>query len=53
LTIKEQNVTSLELTIGDQNFDSSELTIREQNVDESSNQCGLELVMVIICNLND
>jgi hypothetical protein len=57
---QKQNVASLELTIGEQNVAPLQPKLEEQNfvpsklgVDESSNQCGLELAMVIFCNSND
>jgi hypothetical protein len=36
------------LTIGDQY-----VVPLEPRVDESNNPCGLELAMVVVCNLND
>jgi hypothetical protein len=60
LKVRKQNVVSLELTIKEQNVVSFESIIGEKNVasskprvDESSNQCGLELAMMTICNSND
>jgi hypothetical protein len=56
----EQNVAPLELRLGEQNGSPLKLKPEEQNVaskklkiDESSNLCGLELIMVTICNSND
>ncbi len=46
--IWEQHVAPLKLKPREQNVVSLELRI-----DESSNLCGLELTMVIICNSND
>jgi hypothetical protein len=46
-TIRKQNVDPLQLGLGEQNVISSKLRI-----DESSNVCGLESKMVIICNSN-
>ncbi len=48
LKAQKLNVVSLEQTIGKQNVISSKLKI-----DESNNLCGLELIMVTICNSND
>jgi hypothetical protein len=48
LQAQKQNMASSKLTIGEQNVVPSKL-----GVDESSNRCGLELAMVIFCNLND
>jgi hypothetical protein len=48
LEAQKQSVASLKLTIKEQNVASS-----KPKVDESNNQCGLELVMVTICNSND
>ncbi len=48
LEVHKQNVISLELTIKEQN-----VVPLEPRVDESSNPCGLELAMVVVCNSND
>ncbi len=47
LEVHKQNVVSLEQTIGEQNVAPLELKI-----DESSNLCGLKLIMMTICNSN-
>jgi hypothetical protein len=47
LKLEEQNVASLELKPEEQNIIPLELKI-----DESSNLCGLELTMMIVCNSN-
>ncbi len=59
-TIGKQNVDPLQQGIGEQNVTPSKLRLREQNVvplelriDESSNLCGLELIMVIVYNSNE
>ncbi len=46
--IKKQNVDPLQPRLGEQNVAPLELRF-----DESNNLCGLELIMVIICNSND
>jgi hypothetical protein len=48
LEAQKQNVISSEPTIGEQNVVPLEL-----GVDESSNLCGLQLAMVVVCNSND
>jgi hypothetical protein len=48
LGLKEENVTPSKSRLGEQNFVSS-----KSRIDESSNLCGLELTMVIVCNSND
>ncbi len=49
LAIEEQNVIPLKLAIGEQNV----TRIEEPKVDETSNQCNLELDMVIMSNPSD
>jgi hypothetical protein len=60
LEVQKQIFASLKETIGKPNVDPLQPKFREQNVvsselkiDESSNLCGLELTMVIVCNSND
>jgi hypothetical protein len=59
-TIGKQNVDPLQLGLGEQNVTPSKLRLGEQNIaslqpriNESSNICGLELTMMIVCNSND
>ncbi len=56
-TIGKQNVDPLQLGLGEENVTPSKLRLGEQNVaslqariDESSNLCGLQSTMVIVCN---
>ncbi len=59
-TIRKQNVDPLQPGLGEQIVTPSELRLGEQivisselGIDESNNLCGLELIMVIVCNSND
>ncbi len=59
-TMGKQNVDPLQLGLGEQNVVPLELRHEEQNIassklriDESTNLCGLELIMVTIYNPND
>jgi len=48
LEVHNQNVASLEPIIVEQN-----VVPLKPKVNESNNPCGLELVMVVVCNSND
>jgi hypothetical protein len=48
LEAQKQNVDSLKPIIGEKN-----VTPSKPKVDESSNPCGLELAIMVVCDSND